>query len=119
MTIIYETGERVMVRLTGVAEDVPIRLETEKVKLDDTYLSLASSRTIRLYNDSNIVTKFQWKTFASDEEDERYRLQKITELDREEAHEEKKLYESFVNIIKMHKLSIIACFRDSLTLEWG
>ena len=106
MTIAYETGERVKVRLTGVAEDVQIRLETSKLKLGDTYLSLASSRTIRLYNESNIVTKFQWKMFGSDEEDEKYRLQKITDLDKEEAYEQKKLYESFVSF-KIHYLTLI------------
>ena len=98
MNIYYESGEKVSVRLSGISEDVSISLEKDSITLDDTYLSLASSKTVRLYNNSNIVTRFQWKMFSSEEEDEKFRLDKIAELDKLEDTEQRKLFESLASV---------------------
>lgn len=69
------------ISLYGAAIDMNIRLDKNSLILEKTYLSLANQRTLTIHNHSNIIAHFQWKIFATQEEEDRekYRfVRKIT-----------------------------------------
>lgn len=69
------------VSLYGAAIDMNIRLDRNSLIIEKTYISLANQRTVTIYNRSNIIAHFQWKIFATQEEEdkEKYRfVRKIT-----------------------------------------
>lgn len=48
-----------------------IRLDRNSLFIEKTYISLASQRTVTIHNRSNIIAHFQWKIFATQEEEDR------------------------------------------------
>lgn len=74
-------GEKVFISLYGAAVDMNIRLNKNSLILEKTYISLANQQTVTIHNHSNIIAHFQWKIFATQEEEdqEKYRfVRKIT-----------------------------------------
>lgn len=59
------------VSLYGAAVDLNIRLDKNSLIIEKTYISLSSQRTVTIHNRSNIIAHFQWKVFATQEEEER------------------------------------------------
>lgn len=59
------------VSLYGAAIDMNIRLDKNSLIFEKTYVSLATQRTVTIYNRSNIIAHFQWKIFATQEEEDR------------------------------------------------
>ena len=59
------------VSLYGAAIDMSIRLDKNSLIFEKTYVSLATQRTVTIYNRSNIIAHFQWKIFATQEEEDR------------------------------------------------
>lgn len=60
-----------------------IRLDRNSLIVEKTYISLANQRTVTIHNRSNIIAHFQWKIFATQEEEdgEKYRfVRKITNM---------------------------------------
>ena len=69
------------ISLYGAAVDMNIRLDKNSLILEKTYISLANQRTVTIHNHSSIIAHFQWKIFATQEEEdqEKYRfVRKIT-----------------------------------------
>ncbi|KAJ3036631.1 hypothetical protein HDV00_002527 [Rhizophlyctis rosea] len=87
LLITYETGEEVVCNLMGTAEDANIRLEKSALRMDNTYISLSSMKSIRIHNRSDIMAKFKWKRYATANEEKRHRLRKSLELAQEEEEE--------------------------------
>ncbi|KAJ3408149.1 hypothetical protein HDU80_006663 [Chytriomyces hyalinus] len=87
MLVKYDTGEIVRVALTGNAEDANIRLEKTSIRMESTYITLSSMKTIRIFNRSDKMTKFQWKTFATTAEDRQNRLKRKLAVDKQEEVE--------------------------------
>lgn len=73
----------VFVGLYGAAIDVNIRLDKNSVIMEKTYISLANQRTITIHNRSNIIAHFQWKIFATQEEEDREKYRFVTETNLE------------------------------------
>nr|XP_031536660.1 hydrocephalus-inducing protein homolog isoform X1 [Vicugna pacos] len=76
LIVYYDTGEKVFISLYGAAIDMNIRLDKNSLTIEKTYISLANQRTVTIHNRSNIIAHFQWKIFATQEEEdgEKYRL---------------------------------------------
>ncbi|KAI8803400.1 hypothetical protein BJ742DRAFT_498091 [Cladochytrium replicatum] len=69
----FDTGEQILVQLVGTAENMNVRLEKGSLKMDDTYITLKSSKKITLLNNSNLMVKFHWKHFPTEDEELQYR----------------------------------------------
>ncbi|XP_057292027.1 hydrocephalus-inducing protein-like [Hydractinia symbiolongicarpus] len=80
LIIQYETGEEVFVGLYGDSSDMNVRLDKNTVRLDNTYITSASRRTISLSNRSNFLVHFQWKTCATAIEEDQQRQLYYREL---------------------------------------
>ncbi|KAM6177458.1 hydrocephalus-inducing protein homolog [Erethizon dorsatum] len=87
LIVCYDTGEKIFVSLYGAATDMNIRLDKNSLIIEKTYISLANRRTVIIHNRSNIIAHFQWKIFATQEEEdiEKYRI--CEDLTKEEKHE--------------------------------
>ena len=51
--------------LCGSATDANVRLEKTMLKLDTTYITMSTQKTITIHNRSNIVVHYQWKKYAT------------------------------------------------------
>ncbi|XP_042303502.1 hydrocephalus-inducing protein homolog [Sceloporus undulatus] len=70
LVVHYDTGEDIHVNLYGAAIDVNIRLDKYSLVIEKTYITLANQRSLIIHNRSNIIAHFQWKSFATAEEEE-------------------------------------------------
>nr|XP_023421731.1 hydrocephalus-inducing protein homolog [Cavia porcellus] len=87
LIVCYDTGEKIFVSLYGAATDMNIRLDKNSLTVEKTYISLASQRTVTIHNRSNIIAHFQWKIFATQEEEDREKYRICEELTKEEKQE--------------------------------
>ncbi|XP_026975142.1 hydrocephalus-inducing protein homolog [Sagmatias obliquidens] len=87
LIVCYDTGEKVFISLYGAAIDMNIRLDKNSLILEKTYLSLANQRTLTIHNRSNIIAHFQWKIFATQEEEDREKYRVCDDLTKEEKNE--------------------------------
>ncbi|TPX54724.1 hypothetical protein PhCBS80983_g05802 [Powellomyces hirtus] len=83
----FDTGERLYFWLEARASNVHIRLEKPSLKLDNTFIGLASMKTIKLINRSDLMAKFEWKRFARVQEEKSFRLRRGAELTAKEEKE--------------------------------
>ncbi|NXX73608.1 HYDIN protein, partial [Urocolius indicus] len=83
----YDTGEDVHTSLYGAAVDVNIGLERSSLTLDKTYLTLSNHRSVVIHNRSEVTAHFQWKAFASQEEEDEQKLRLCHRLQRKEKDE--------------------------------
>ncbi|XP_061876014.1 hydrocephalus-inducing protein homolog [Colius striatus] len=70
----YDTGEDIQTSLCGVAVDVNIGLERSCLMFDKTYLTLSHQRSVVIHNRSEVTARFQWKAFATEEEEDERKL---------------------------------------------
>nr|XP_051703218.1 hydrocephalus-inducing protein homolog isoform X2 [Oryctolagus cuniculus] len=105
----YDTGEKVFVSLYGAAMDLNIRLDKNFLTIEKTYITLSSQRTITIHNRSNIIAHFQWKVFATQEEEEREKYRRCDDLIKEEKKEtDLFLEECIVDPSLRERLSILS-----------
>ncbi|XP_073081517.1 hydrocephalus-inducing protein homolog [Manis javanica] len=96
LIVYYDTGEKVSVSLYGAAIDMNIRLDKNSLIIEKTYISLANQRTLTIHNRSNIIAHFQWKMFATQEEEDREKYRVCDGLIKEEKNEKDELLEECV-----------------------
>lgn len=65
MILHYETGEDIFISLYGAAIDYNVRLDKNTVKMENTFISCASQRTVAISNRSDIIVQFKWSNFAT------------------------------------------------------
>ncbi|XP_078257666.1 hydrocephalus-inducing protein homolog [Rhinoraja longicauda] len=87
LMIHLDTDENIFVSLYGAAVDINVRLDKSSVMIEKTYVSLANQRTVSICNRSNIIVHFQWKAFASQEEEEQQKIRFFSDLKSEEEEE--------------------------------
>lgn len=63
-------GEEVVIELTGNAVDANVRLEKSQLKLEPTYITMSTQQTITIHNRSDIVVHYQWKRYATANEED-------------------------------------------------
>nr|XP_032813560.1 hydrocephalus-inducing protein homolog isoform X3 [Petromyzon marinus] len=83
----YDTGEDICVDLHGAAVDVNVRLDKNSVVMERTFISMASHRSVLLSNRMDAIAHFQWRPYATAEEEEQQKLRFCSELSAEEARE--------------------------------
>ncbi|XP_052022456.1 hydrocephalus-inducing protein homolog [Apodemus sylvaticus] len=109
LIVTYDTGEMVFVCLYGVAIDVNIRLDKNSLIMEKTYISLANQRSITIHNRTNIIAHFQWKVFATQEEEDREKYRVCDDLLKEEKQETNVIIEDcFLDPSLRERLSIIS-----------
>ncbi|KFP86785.1 Hydrocephalus-inducing protein, partial [Acanthisitta chloris] len=74
LVVHYDTGEDIHTSLQGTAVNVHIGLDRNSVTVEKTYLTLSSHGTVVIYNRSNVPAHFQWRAFATQEEEDWQRL---------------------------------------------
>ncbi|KAJ3159463.1 hypothetical protein HDU86_001781 [Geranomyces michiganensis] len=80
-----DTGEHLQFDLIGGGINVPIRLEQSSLRLESTFVGLASVKTVKIINSSDLLAKFQWKRFATAHDETVYRDRRQAELAAEQS----------------------------------
>ena len=70
----YATGESVVMYCTGRAEELAVRLDSQAMLMDPTYVSLFSQKTFKIINRSEETVAFCFKQFASAAEEIKARM---------------------------------------------
>ncbi|XP_042653703.1 LOW QUALITY PROTEIN: hydrocephalus-inducing protein homolog [Tyto alba] len=84
LVVHYDTGEDIHTSLYGAAADVNIRLVRNYLTVEKTYLTLSNHRSVVIHNQSEIIVRFQWKAFVTQEEEDQQKLRLCHMLQREE-----------------------------------
>nr|XP_012627881.1 hydrocephalus-inducing protein homolog isoform X3 [Microcebus murinus] len=109
LVLCYDTGEKVFVSLYGAAIDMNIRLDKNSLIIEKTYITLASQRTVTIHNRSSIIAHFQWKIFATQEEEDREKDRICDDLIKEEKGEMNEfLDECIIDPVLRDRLSILS-----------
>ena len=87
----YDNGAKSYIKLSGIAENVAVHLSRHMLHMDSTYISLTSSQTFKIFNRSDVSVSFDWKSFASLEEEEGERIRLHSELSYMESFERSSL----------------------------
>ena len=61
LSVKYESSEEVFVQLCGNAEELAVRLDTDALICDPTYIHLSSRKTVSIINRSDTTVHFEWK----------------------------------------------------------
>ncbi|KAL4630328.1 hypothetical protein GN956_G15742 [Arapaima gigas] len=80
----YHTGEDIYISLCGDAVDVNVWLDKNSVTLESTYVSMSSHCSIVIANRSDVIVHYQWKGFATEEEEEQQKLRNCLGRQQEE-----------------------------------
>ncbi|XP_070253950.1 hydrocephalus-inducing protein homolog isoform X4 [Myotis yumanensis] len=108
LVVYYDTGEKMFVSLYGAAVDMNIRLDKNSLIIEKTYISLANQRTITIYNRSNIIAHFQWKVFATQEEEDKEKYRVCEDLIKEEKDETDEFQEFVSDPLLRERISILS-----------
>ncbi|XP_062355744.1 hydrocephalus-inducing protein homolog [Cinclus cinclus] len=97
LVVCCNTGECIRTNLHGEAVDVNVRLSTNSVKVENTFITTSNYTTVFIKNRSNITAHFQWKTFPTEEDENKlkrrqcYFLQPLKEVSLEKFIEEENI----------------------------
>ncbi|XP_047678536.1 hydrocephalus-inducing protein-like isoform X5 [Tachysurus fulvidraco] len=110
----YHTGEDIYINLYGASTDINVRLDKNSLWVEKTYISMANQRTVAILNRSDTIVHFQWKSFATEVEEEQHRLRFFSKLQQEEDDEmEQFLTECDADPTLRDRLSLLSrTFRD-------
>ncbi|XP_062403912.1 hydrocephalus-inducing protein homolog [Sardina pilchardus] len=105
----YHTGEDVYISLYGAATDANVRLERNSVLLEKTYISMANQRSVAIVNRSDAIVHYQWKSFATEEEEEQHKQRFCVDLQQEADDEmDQFLTECGADPTARHQLSLLS-----------
>ncbi|XP_051512768.1 hydrocephalus-inducing protein homolog [Myxocyprinus asiaticus] len=80
----YHSGEDIHICLSGDSTDINVGLDKNFVMVEKTYISLANYQNVTIMNRSDSIVHYQWKNFASDDEEEQDKLRLLSEMHQEE-----------------------------------
>ncbi len=101
LTILYDTGESVFVQLSGIAQDINIRLEKNSIRIEDTYITMTNQRNLTIHNRSELIIHYEWKKYATSEEEEQQKLKAVAVLNREEENSRNKILDQSPDYIAL------------------
>ncbi|CAL1528045.1 unnamed protein product [Lymnaea stagnalis] len=105
----YDTGEEIFIDLYGASQDANVRLDKNSIRMENTYISMASQRTVVISNRSDFIAHFKWSRFATQDDEDQEKLLKQIQLDREEhADTDQFLAECVLDPTLRDKLSILS-----------
>ena len=67
-------GENIYISLYGVAQDALVRLDKNSIRIENTFISMASQRTVTISNRSDVIAHFRWTQYATQEEENQQKL---------------------------------------------
>lgn len=91
LTINYDSSESVYVSMYGSSQDMNVRLDKNSLRIEDTYITMTNQRTVTIHNRSDIIVHYEWKKFATIEEEEQQKLKEMANLNRDEENAKNKL----------------------------
>ena len=91
LKICYDSNEIIYSKLYGVAQDINVRLEKNSLRIEDTFITMTNQRTVTINNRSDILVHFEWKKYATSEEEDQQKLKTISTLNREEENAKNKI----------------------------
>ncbi|NXP25966.1 HYDIN protein, partial [Scytalopus superciliaris] len=86
LVVHYDTGQDTHTSLHGSAMNVHIRLDRNSVTVEKTYITLSNHSTVMIHNQSNVIAHFQWRRFATQEEEDQLKQRLCHRLCRQEKH---------------------------------
>ncbi|KAH6588049.1 hypothetical protein BASA50_010912 [Batrachochytrium salamandrivorans] len=110
LDFILHTGEVINVGVTGTAENANIKLEKSIIRMESTSITLASSKTLKIFNKSDIMVSYTWKMFSNEKEEEHFREKEVL-ISLSEENQERELYLTKTEVCPksdMFDLSILA-----------
>uniref|UniRef100_A0A671M7Q3 HYDIN/VesB/CFA65-like Ig-like domain-containing protein n=1 Tax=Sinocyclocheilus anshuiensis TaxID=1608454 RepID=A0A671M7Q3_9TELE len=90
----YHSGEDIQISLYGESADINVGLDKNNVMVEKTYISLASYEKVAIMNKSDSIVHYQWKKFATENEEERDKLRFGKSLHQEDDEMEQFLTEN-------------------------
>lgn len=91
LILCYDSGEFVYIKLHGAAQDANIRLDKNSIRIEDTYITMTNQRTVTIFNRSDILVHYEWKKFATVDEEQQQKLKSIAIINREEENSKNKI----------------------------
>ncbi|XP_062355730.1 hydrocephalus-inducing protein-like [Cinclus cinclus] len=76
LVVCCNTGECICTNLHGEAVDVNVGLSANSVKVENTFITTSNYTTVLIENRSNITAHFQWKTFPTEEDENKLKRRK-------------------------------------------
>ena len=97
LSVNYDTSETIYVSLYGAAQDVNVRLDKNALRIEDTFITMTNRRTVTIHNRSDIIVQYEWKLYATVEEEEQQKMKEVANLSHEEEMAKLKLPSSQQN----------------------
>eukprot|EP00794_Sanderia_malayensis_P018879 gene18879-20779_t len=121
MIISYDTGEEIYVTMYGNANDMNVRLDKNTIKLDNTYITSASQRTVSIWNRSDIIVHYEWKSLATLAEELQQKQRFYQELSYKEGEQRDAFLEECVSDVSLRdKLSLVTrSFKNRIKVAEG
>lgn len=91
LMINYDSNEIVYVSMYGSSQDINVRLDKNSLRIEDTYITMTNQRSVTIHNRSDIIVHYEWKKFATIEEEEQQKLKEMANLNRDEENAKNKL----------------------------
>ncbi|EDV21657.1 uncharacterized protein TRIADDRAFT_30117, partial [Trichoplax adhaerens] len=113
----YDSGNNIYIHVYGAATDANVRLEKSSLKMETTYISMSSQRSISIVNRSDVVVHYQWKAFATTEEEESQKLRFLTDLSVDEEKQQNDFLEECISdpILKDSMSILTRTFKNKRT----
>ncbi|XP_077982980.1 hydrocephalus-inducing protein homolog isoform X2 [Glandiceps talaboti] len=96
LVVHHDTGEDVFVNLYGGAVDANVRLDKNTLRIENTYISMASQRTVTISNRSDVIVHYKWKPFTTQEEEDQQKQRFCHDLSAEEEMERDRFLEECI-----------------------
>ena len=89
LILAYDTNNALQanVRITGESYNDSVQLSKTHLHMEDTYITLYSHQYFQIINHSTVPVEFSWRSFATEVEENKKKLQLINTLNEEEAGE--------------------------------
>ena len=101
LIINYDTNENVYIKLYGGTQDINVRLDKNSIRIEDTYITMTNQRTIAIHNRSDIIVHYEWKKYATAEEEEQQKFKAVSILNREEENSKNKIVDQSPDYIAL------------------
>ncbi|KAM6294461.1 hydrocephalus-inducing protein homolog [Aegotheles albertisi] len=108
LTVHYDTGEEVHTSLYGAAVDANIGLDRNSLTVEKTSLMRSNHRSVVIHNRSGNIAHFQWKTFATQQEEDQQKLRLCRRLQRQEEDEKDFFKECLGDPTLQERLSLLS-----------
>jgi len=87
LNVDLENGQTKQINLYGESHNENVYLSKSYIKMENTYMSLSSSKNIRIVNNTNYPSDFEWKTMFSDKEEKEKKEKLINQVNDQELQE--------------------------------